>query len=436
MQRINWFAILAGLGLATSAAAQDTLPPPAPTVVVAPQRNLWSCIWLTPDQQIACRTLWCQSFFGQLSSSAMGPISGLSGGLIQNCCVANAIQLGLRMPADSAQGAAAVIMLDQANVEARRKAVRYLGTVDCNWWPEAESALCDALLKDRSECVRWEAALALQKGCCCTQKVLEALTTCISGNGKPPENSERVKAAAIGALSHCCAVTVPFSGPMPEVEKIGEMKKAQLDTPEHQQPGKPTPGDEVIQRARRILAQVGSSGGTAAGAAVFTPAPHPGSVAQILSSAFGPSAPGTSFETPIHGKQAPASVQTTASVTPPVANQGTPEMRGSGGASKVPFDLFTDPSPFVKNFMMILNGQRIDRPGVATANAQFTAIPSPAPATQPAVAVTVVQDQPPSQTVAPVSPIRAILCPPTDPPADRTPGATNLPDATPTRSTS
>jgi len=133
MQRINWLALLIGLGIVAPAAAQ--VPPPPPPAVVAPVAaapapswNIWSFLCMTPDQKFAIRTWWCQSCLGQLASSAMGPITGLSGGLAQNCCVLNAIELGLQQPADSAVGAAAVIKKDEAAAAARRAAVRYLGT--------------------------------------------------------------------------------------------------------------------------------------------------------------------------------------------------------------------------------------------------------------------------------------------------------------------
>ena len=50
--------------------------------------------------------------------------------------------------------------------------------------------------------------MGLAHGCCCTQKVIEALMLTISGDtkdGNPVENSPRVRAAACLALKHCLA---------------------------------------------------------------------------------------------------------------------------------------------------------------------------------------------------------------------------------------
>ena len=100
--------------------------------------------------------------------------------------------------------------------------MRYLGTVDCKRFPEAEAALINALRADTNECVRFEAALALSRSCCCTKKVLEALVITVSGrrSNDPAETSERVKAVAAVALQHCLlcyteveAVKPPEPGP-------------------------------------------------------------------------------------------------------------------------------------------------------------------------------------------------------------------------------
>jgi len=155
----------------------------------------------------------------------------LSGGLIPPFCPLTPSAAQLADP--GAEGAAAAIMLDEAGAKARRAAVRYLGTVDCHYWPEAEDALVAALRGDRNECVRWEAALALGRGCCCTKKTIEALTivvSCSDRDGAPKETSHRVHAAAAAALDHCleCYASVatapagekPIERTTPPVETI------------------------------------------------------------------------------------------------------------------------------------------------------------------------------------------------------------------------
>ena len=76
-----------------------------------------------------------------------------------------------------AEGAAAVAKADALAAKARRASVRYLGTLDCRYYPEAEAALIAALRTDGVECVRWEAAMALGRSCCCNRRVMAALTT-------------------------------------------------------------------------------------------------------------------------------------------------------------------------------------------------------------------------------------------------------------------
>src|SRR5439155_15241749 len=96
-------------------------------------------------------------------------------------------------------------------------------------------ALILALRKDANECVRWEAAMALGNGCCCTRATIEALTISVYGVDKdkftvagnfrddaPVETSERVKAAAIMALQHCLSCYSTTATPPPEKpEKAG-----------------------------------------------------------------------------------------------------------------------------------------------------------------------------------------------------------------------
>ncbi len=66
--------------------------------------------------------------------------------------------------------------------------------------------MINGLRQDPNECVRFAAARALNSGCCCDKKVIDALRICVSGessDGAPAENSFRVKAAAFSALQNC-----------------------------------------------------------------------------------------------------------------------------------------------------------------------------------------------------------------------------------------
>lgn len=151
-----------------------------------------------------CKSLkasFCASPLGGLLGNALKPLSALSGGLVPGGCCPP-----IGAGAAGAAGTANQIQSDQAAAKQRMLAVRFLGTVDCHWYPEAEAGLVAALRADRSECVRFEAAKALARGCCCTKTTIEALTICVSGSekdGNPSENSLRVQLMALEALQRC-----------------------------------------------------------------------------------------------------------------------------------------------------------------------------------------------------------------------------------------
>jgi hypothetical protein len=154
------------------------------------------------------------------------PISAMSGGLIQPCCQ-GPNKNDLLKPPTSAEGAAAQVQADEADAPKRRAAVRYLGTVDCRYWPDVSVALKNALRADKIECVRYEAALALGRGCCCNKVTMDALTNAISDAPKddlPVETSERVREAAMMALNGCLA-KVPAAPPTLQKEGGKEAQK-------------------------------------------------------------------------------------------------------------------------------------------------------------------------------------------------------------------
>jgi hypothetical protein len=215
-------------GAAAPAAAPAAAVPPTAAAPAAAPGNLWSFICLTPEQKAACIQKICNCPLGQMLNNGLKPMSAMSGGLIPTFCPAIS-PADLAKPADSAEGAAARAKADEADAKARREAVRFLGTVDCHYWPEAQEALINALRGDRNECVRLEAAFALNRGCCCTKIIIKALVNCVSGtdeDGFPGERSERVRATAHAALVHCLAcytevVPVP-PPPPPEIKDKGK----------------------------------------------------------------------------------------------------------------------------------------------------------------------------------------------------------------------
>ena len=183
----------------------------ASSAATSAQPTLGGFLGLTKPNLAACKAKFCASPFGSLTNNALGPYSTMFGGLIPMCCPsvpsdAAIAALAAQGGPNGAEAVAAKIKKDEADAKARRAAIRYLATVDCHYWPEAEVAIISGLRDDRNECVRYEAALALLNGCCCNAKTIEALNIVVSGSekdGKPAETSERVRCAALAALQGC-----------------------------------------------------------------------------------------------------------------------------------------------------------------------------------------------------------------------------------------
>ncbi|MBI3823698.1 MAG: HEAT repeat domain-containing protein [Planctomycetes bacterium] len=233
-------------GLTGVALAQGVPTPPAvPAVPTAPATpaqpaNLWTFLCPPPGSCEKCKDKICKSFVGQYMGSMMSPMRAMTG-MKPICPTANMPNpADLAKSAESPAGAAARIKQDEMEAKARRADVRFLGTVDCNRFPEAEKALIKALRTDRNECVRLEAALAMGNGCCCTRGTVEALMLTVTGSdkdGNPVETSPRVKHAATHALSMCQGrVQSPEPPerpvPLPEPKKLPEsMQGKEVGTP-------------------------------------------------------------------------------------------------------------------------------------------------------------------------------------------------------------
>lgn len=249
-----------GAGSIPGAPAAPAVPG-APTTAAAPKGNLFDMLCPTDDQIKKCKDKICNCPLGQMLNSMIMPITAFSGGLIPPLCPPdqpNPADLGL--DADSALGAAAKIKADEAGAKARRAAMRYLGTVDCHYFPEAEGALIGGLRADKNECVRWEAALSLGKGCCCTKKTIEALNITVSGSekdGHPYETSPRVIAAAFTALNHClsCYQERPATKPKEKAAPIAISRDVEILMPEYYvKQLSSEPMEKIVASARLTLA--------------------------------------------------------------------------------------------------------------------------------------------------------------------------------------
>ncbi len=218
-----------------SAALNGVVPPPPSPVGIAPQPflpngpTIWSRLGVDSVQREFRRRQAARTPLGQLRERIREPLTKLTGGIIPPFAPKIPSVAELKDP--GAVGAAAKAKLDRAGAEERVKAIKYLGTLDCHYWPEAEEALIGALRADRNECVRYEAATALLHGCCCTCKVTVALSiavSCSEADGNPSERSARVRAVAAHALdrclaSACCAPELPPL--VPELDKKDADKK-------------------------------------------------------------------------------------------------------------------------------------------------------------------------------------------------------------------
>ena len=176
----------------------------------------------------SCRQKLCASPAGQMLNGMTKPLSFGTGGVIPPFCPIMPSALDLAQP--GVAGASDAIKKDALEAQMRREKVRFLGTVDCRYYPDAIVALTAALRTDGSECVRFEAALALSHGCCCNMKTIAALEASVAGteiDGNPAERSVRVRCAAAIGLERCLSCYVP---PPVEVEPVET--KPELRNPE------------------------------------------------------------------------------------------------------------------------------------------------------------------------------------------------------------
>jgi hypothetical protein len=225
-----------------SATAYAQLPEiPNPSAAAAPaastaRTGLFSKVFAkSPEAKALCRVRFANSPAGQLVNNLLKPLEGMTGGLLKPIGANEPNPENLKKPADSAQGAAAKIKAELASSKEKIADLEFLGTKNCKRYPEAEAALINGLRAEKEECVRLAAARALQKGCCCTLKVMKALLLCVNGSkkdGNPVEDSPAVIAAARIALERCvmnCGSTAeePPEKPAPSKPESKEAKPSE-----------------------------------------------------------------------------------------------------------------------------------------------------------------------------------------------------------------
>ena len=171
--------------------AQGPLPPVPSAAATTPAnpQSVYSFLLPNAAQKHSCRTSYCNSPLGPMMSAADWPILQVSG---SQSAIAGQQEVpagDARAAADNLSGLAAMIKQDEEDAKKRQANIRFLGTVDCSYWPEAADALCSALRKDKNECVRYEAALAMHGDCCCNPKSMEALKNCVLGRYRADLNN-------------------------------------------------------------------------------------------------------------------------------------------------------------------------------------------------------------------------------------------------------
>ncbi len=182
----------------------------------APRVGLFGRVRRSPEQRAQRLANFAKSPLGQMVNALLKPAEALTGGILKPVGANDPAKQ--KLPADSAGGAAAKIAADGAEAKAKIADLEFLSKQDCRRYPEAEAAILNALRAERSECVRWAAAKALLSGCCCTPKVMKALTVVVTmsdKDGNLAEESERVRMTALLALEKCLNTCQPAKAEEP-----------------------------------------------------------------------------------------------------------------------------------------------------------------------------------------------------------------------------
>jgi hypothetical protein len=159
---------------------------------------------------------------------------------------------------------AAKIKMDEIQAKERQAAVKYLATVDCHYYPEAEMSLIAALRADRSEGVRLEAAQALGSCRGVTVRILDALhltATAQETDGNPMETSERVRLAARASLNRLLSSGMGTSdaegAPVPPRPALPTLPAAPVQPAGYNPPIQGPASPPASQQERDIAATVG-----------------------------------------------------------------------------------------------------------------------------------------------------------------------------------
>jgi len=216
MKKVRMMVLAAAAGGIWTASAIAQAPPappaaPAPAAAAAATQEKKGFFERVCESIERKKRKLCTTPAGQMLNSMTKPLTMATGGIIPPFCPAMPSKDELAK--GGVEGDAARAKKDALEADARRQAVRLLGTFDCHWHPEAQDALIAALRTDRFECVRLEAAISLNRACCCSAPVIAALMDSVSCGEKfgPSENSPRVQMVAAMALERCLSCYIETS---------------------------------------------------------------------------------------------------------------------------------------------------------------------------------------------------------------------------------
>jgi hypothetical protein len=162
---------------------------------------------------------------------------------------------------------AAKVLFDETRAKARQAAVKYLASVNCHYYPEAEASLIAALRADRCELVRLEAAQTLGSCRGVTVRILDALhvsASALETDGNPAETCEQVRFASRTSLNRLLAtgMSVPAPAPLPVVSEWPAPPITTQPIPVAAAPMPPAPA--LLQRERDLAATVSTQHRTTA----------------------------------------------------------------------------------------------------------------------------------------------------------------------------
>lgn len=254
--------------------AQQAAAGPSQTVNVANKCcSIWDCLGVAQAGKFIRERICATQFFTAFNAflGPLGKVLGI-GPSLANPAFANE---------GGAMGLASKLKAEEAKAKLKVQAIKYLGTLDCNCYPEIVDVLL-ASLDDCAEIVRYAALQALHKkcadvdacgkhrftfgptgeecaccrGCQCQKKVVERLNDLLlerDPNGCLKEKSERIRCLATQMIEECLSrhqlppQSAPEQAPRPDIVPVPVPDRAPAPRPDARPSARmsqPTTGDK------------------------------------------------------------------------------------------------------------------------------------------------------------------------------------------------